>query len=216
LLNRKAKVQQSILFEWFFYVLLRKNLLKIALTMKKIHFSIVFKSFFVILTCLFSNLTIAQDQDNVIDNSKQFWDKVQFGGGLGLGIGSGYTDISVMPSAIYNVNEIVAVGVGLQFGYLSSKDYYSSFIYGGSIVGLVNPIPQIQLSAELEQVRVNTEYERINDIPGYSDNYWNTALYLGAGYRTGNVTIGGRYDVLFNDDKSLYGSAFMPFVRVYF
>lgn len=184
--------------------------------MKKIHPSIVFRSFFVILTSLFSNLTIAQDQDNAIDNNIQFWDKVQFGGGLGLGIGSGYTDISVMPSAIYNVNEIAAVGVGLQFGYLSSKNYYSSFVYGGSLIGLVNPIPEIQLSAELEQVRVNTDYEETNFRPSYSDNYWNTALYLGAGYRTGSVTVGARFDVLFNDERSLYGSAFMPFVRVYF
>ncbi|EJL62358.1 hypothetical protein PMI10_02897 [Flavobacterium sp. CF136] len=209
-----AKVQQSILFKSFFYVLLRKNLLKIDLTMRKIHLSVVFKSFFVILICLFSNLINAQDQNNVIDNTNQFWDKVQFGGGLGLGIGSGYTDISVMPSAIYNVNEIVAVGVGLQFGYLSSKNEYHSYVYGGSLIGLVNPIPQIQLSAELEQVRVNTEYEYVG--ADFSENYWNTALFLGAGYRTGNVTIGGRYDILFNADRSLYGSAFMPFVRVYF
>ena len=184
--------------------------------MKKIHFSIVFKSFFVILISLFSNLMRAQEENNVIDNNTQFWDKVQFGGGLGLGIGSGYTDISVMPSAIYNISEIVAVGVGLQFGYLSSKNYYKSYIYGGSIVGLVNPIPEIQLSAELEQVRVNTDYRANNSRPSFSDDYWNTALFLGAGYRTGNVTIGGRYDILFNNERSLYGSAFMPFVRVYF
>ncbi|TEB46372.1 hypothetical protein D0809_03520 [Flavobacterium circumlabens] len=185
--------------------------------MKENHFSIVFKSFFVILMFLFSNLAVSQTQQNyVIDNNPDFWDRVQFGGGLGLGIGSGYTDISVMPSAIYNINEIVAVGVGLQFGYLSSKNYYSSFVYGGSIVGLVNPIPEIQLSAELEQVRVNTDYESNNFRPAFSDNYWNTALYLGAGYRTGSVTVGARYDVLFDPDRSLYGSGFMPFVRVYF
>ena len=212
-----AKVQQSHLFKSFFYVLLRKNLLKIAATMKKNHFSIVFKSFFVILMFLFSNLSFSQEQPKyVIDNSNHFWDKVQFGGGLGLGIGSGYTDISVMPSAIYNFNEIFAVGVGLQFGYLSSKNYYDSFVYGGSLITLVNPIPEIQLSAELEQVRVNTDYDANNFRPSYSDDFWNTALYLGAGYRTGSVTIGARYDVLFNDEKSLYGSAFMPFVRVYF
>jgi hypothetical protein len=183
--------------------------------MNKIVFSIDCKSLFVILTVLFSGYACAQ-QNYVIDNSNHFWDKVQFGGGIGLGIGSGYTDISVMPSAIYNVNEIVAVGVGLQFGYLASKNYYDSFVYGGSLIGLVNPIPEVQLSAELEQVRVNTDYEATNYRPSYSDNFWNTALYLGAGYRTGNVTIGARYDVLFNDEKSLYGSAFMPFVRVYF
>ncbi|TDW49982.1 hypothetical protein EV144_102413 [Flavobacterium sp. 270] len=183
--------------------------------MSKNQISIVFNSFFVILTVLFSS-NVAAQQKYVIDNSNDFWDKVQFGGGLGLGIGSGYTDISVLPSAIYNVNEIVAVGVGLQFGYLSSKNYYSSFVYGGSLIGLVNPIPEIQLSAELEQVRVNTDYDSTPYRPAYSDNFWNTALYLGAGYRTGSVTIGARYDVLYDPDKSLYESGFMPFVRVYF
>lgn len=182
--------------------------------MNKKQFSIDCRCFFVILTVLFSSYTIAQ-QKYVIDNNN-FWDKVQFGGGLGLGFGSGYTDISVMPSAIYNVNEIVAVGAGLQFGYLSSKNYYESYVYGGSLITLVNPIPEIQLSAELEQVRVDTRYEANVNRPAFSDSYWNTALYLGAGYRTGNVTIGARYDVLYNPNKSLYGSGFMPFVRVYF
>jgi len=183
--------------------------------MNKIQISIDCKSFFVILTLLFSSLAIAQ-QTYVIDNKNNFWDKVQFGGGLGLGIGSGYTDISVMPSAIYNVNEIVAFGVGVQFGYLSSKNYYESYVYGGSLITLVNPIPELQLSAELEQVRVDTRYQSNNVRPAYSDNFWNTALYLGAGYRTGSVTVGARYDVLYNPNKSLYGSGFMPFVRVYF
>ncbi|TDP03953.1 hypothetical protein [Flavobacterium sp. 245] len=183
--------------------------------MNKNQISIVFKSFFVILTVLFSNSGNAQ-QNYVIDNSNHFWDKVQFGGGLGLGFGSGYTNISVMPSAIYNINPIVSMGVGLQFGYLYQKDYYESFVYGGSFITLVNPIPQVQLSAELEQVRVDTDYEENYYHPGFSDAYWNTALYLGAGYRTGNVTIGARYDVLYDPNKSLYGSGFMPFVRVYF
>lgn len=183
--------------------------------MNKIQFSIDCRYFFVILTVLFSSYSIAQ-QNYVINNKDNFWEKVQFGGGLGLGFGSGYTDISVMPSAIYNVNQIVAVGVGLQFGYLNSRNYYESYVYGGSLITLVNPIPEIQLSAELEQVRVNTDYDARNGFPQYSDNFWNTALYLGAGYRTGNVTIGARYDVLYDPDRSLYGSGFMPFVRVYF
>ncbi|WP_119788964.1 hypothetical protein [Flavobacterium anhuiense] len=183
--------------------------------MNKIQFSIDCRYYFVILAVLFSSYSIAQ-QKYVIDNSNHFWDKVQFGGGLGLGFGSGYTNISVMPSAIYNVNEIVAVGAGLQFGYLYQKNYYESFVWGGSLIGLVNPIPEIQLSAELEQVRVDTDYEENYYHPGFSDSYWNTALYLGAGYRTKNVTIGARYDVLYDPNKSLYGSGFMPFVRVYF
>jgi hypothetical protein len=35
-------------------------------------------------------------------------------------------------------------------------------------------------------------------------------FFLGAGYRSGNATIGARYNV--NDTNNIYGSAFMPFV----
>lgn len=49
-----------------------------------------------------------------------------------------------------------------------------------------------------------------------TDNFWNTALFLGAGYRTNNATIGIRYNVLHNDNNNIYTTAFMPFVRVYF
>ncbi|MBQ51085.1 MAG: hypothetical protein CMF35_05230, partial [Leeuwenhoekiella sp.] len=34
--------------------------------------------------------------------------------------------------------------------------------------------------------------------------------------RSGPVTIGARYNVLFNDNDSIYTSAIMPFVRFYF
>ena len=51
----------------------------------------------------------------------QFWKNVQFGGGIGLGFGSGYTDISLAPSAIYNFNEYVALGVGAQYKYLKQN-----------------------------------------------------------------------------------------------
>lgn len=79
------------------------------------------------------------------------------------------------------------------------------------MIGLINPVEQIQLSAELEQLRVNTTYE-----DNFKDDFWNTALFLGVGYRTNNVTVGIRYNVLFNRDKNVYNEAFMPFVRVYF
>ncbi|AYN05604.1 MULTISPECIES: hypothetical protein [unclassified Flavobacterium] len=183
--------------------------------MKKNHFSIVFKSIFIILGLLFSSGAVAQQKYYIPQKQNDFWSNVQFGGGVGLSFGSGYTDISLLPSAIYNINPIVAVGVGLQIGYVSSKNQYSSFLYGGSLIGLVSPIPEIQLSAELEQINVNTDYKYFGE-PRFSDNFWNTSLYLGAGYRTGNVTMGVRYNVLHDNNKSIYGEAFMPFVRVYF
>ncbi len=164
--------------------------------------------------------TIAAQQTNAAAND--FWNRVQFGGGLGLGFGSGYTDVTVAPGAIYNFNPYVSAGVGLQGSYVRMKHSYESYIYGGSLLGLFNPIEQVQLSAELEQLRVNTTFDSYyTDDYTYTrsklkDNFWNTALYLGAGYRVQNVTIGIRYNVLFDEDKSVYSEAFMPFIRAYF
>lgn len=162
-----------------------------------------------IIALLTIQLNFAQDTNTKSD----FWRHVQFGGGLGLGFGNNSTNISVSPSAIYNFNEKVALGFGLQYSYVRQKDYYTSHLYGGSIIGLVNPIPEVQLSAELEELRVSTSYDSLSLI---SENYWNTALFLGAGYRTNNATIGIRYNVLHNDNDNIYTTAFMPFVRVYF
>jgi hypothetical protein len=142
-----------------------------------------------------------------------FWKNVQIGGGLGLGFGSGYTNVSIAPSAIYNFNKYVSAGVGVQYSYLKQKDFYNSSLYGGSVIGLFNPIEQIQISLEIEQLRANVKLEGFN---GSSNNFWNTGLFFGAGYRMQNVTIGGRYNLLFQNDKGVYGDAFIPFVRVYF
>lgn len=167
----------------------------------------------ILLILLFSGNLVAQDKKTVYNQSTDFWNHVQFGGGIGVSIGSGYTDISLAPSAIYNVNEILSLGVGLQGGIISARNSYKSYTYGGSLIGLINPIQNVQLSVELEELGVSTKYS----YPTISTaQFWNTALYLGAGYKTGNVTIGARYDVLFDPDKRIYNSAFMPFVRVYF
>ncbi len=146
--------------------------------------------------------------------TNDFWDKVQLGGGFGLNIGSGFTDITIAPSAIYNFNQYVSLGIGLQGSYVSSKENYRATILGGSLISLFNPIDEIQLSVELEEMNVTTKYQLVgNDV---KTNFWNTGLYLGAGYRAENVTIGARYNVLFDKDKSVYSNALMPFVRVYF
>jgi hypothetical protein len=180
--------------------------------MKKYRFLYELKTILIVFILLFSRTLFGQSQGMPLNQPDKFWDKVQFGGGLGLNFGTGYTDINVSPSAIYNINSVVAVGTAVQFGYVSSKNYYTSTIYGGSLIGLINPIDEIQLSAELEEINVNTKNTGAN----FSTNFWNTSLYLGGGYRTGNVTVGVRYNVLFDKNKSYYNDAFMPFVRVYF
>jgi hypothetical protein len=102
------------------------------------------------------------------------------------------------PSAIYNFNEYVALGLGGQYTYLK-QNYYASHFYGGSIIGLFNPIPVIQLSAELEELRININLDGTSKL--------SRLLEYGsfrAGYRSGNATIGA-YNVL--NDTNIYGNA---------
>ena len=142
-----------------------------------------------------------------------FWNDVRFGGGIGLGFSNGYFNGSIAPSAIYQVNEQFATGVSLNFNYAKFDDD-RLLAYGGSVLALYNPIPFIQLSSEWEQLRVNRTYAL--DGGNLEDNYWSPALFLGIGYSNRNVTFGLRYDVLYDDNKSIYTNALMPFVRLYF
>lgn len=144
----------------------------------------------------------------------QFWDHVRFGGGIGLSFGNGFYSGTLAPSAIYQINRQLAVGAGLTGTYNSHKNRYNSTILGGSILTLYNIIPEIQFSAEFEELNVSRHYEY--DGLNYRDNYWYPALFMGVGFQNGPVTVGIRYDVLYRDTKSIYANAFVPFVRVYF
>lgn len=182
------------------------------------NFKINFLSFltFVLTSVLFLTAIpsgYAQETNNSQQKSN-FWKDVRFGGGLGLSFGSGYSNIMVAPSAIYEVNEYFSTGLGAQYSYVSSRDYFNSHLYGLSLVELFSPIPEAQISVELEQLRVNNTYTQFN--PEFKDDFWNTALFLGGGYRNQNVTIGVRYNVLYKEANNVYSQAWMPFVRVYF
>lgn len=146
--------------------------------------------------------------------SSDFWQNVRFGGGIGLSFGDGFFSGTLAPSAIYEFNPEVALGVGLNGTYNSLKNRYSSTIVGGSVLGLWNVIPEVQLSAEFEELFVSRKYDALLAIE--DDSYWYPALFVGAGFRNGFVTFGIRYDVLFDQEKSIYADAWMPFVRVYF
>ena len=182
--------------------------------MRSISVKIVIKTFLLVLVFgIFSK--IYGQTDLAVKQKSNFWKQVQFGGGFGLNIGTGFTDVTLAPNAIYNLNQYLALGAGLQGSIVSQKDYYSSAIYGVNTIVLINPVEEVQLSIELEQVRVNNTFR--NPTTGtVKDNFWNTGLFVGGGYRMENVTMGMRYNLLFNKDKNVYADAMMPFIRVYF
>ena len=175
--------------------------------MKKGIFNFLTKISLIAVFSLSMQLVSAQE-------NTRFRDKLRFGGSLGAAFGSGYTDVVVAPGALYEINQYGGVGLGLQCSYVNQKNHYSTLMYGGSILGVLNPIPQVQLSAELEQLRVNLDVDETYG--NYDRNFWNTALFFGIGYRADNVTVGLRYNVLFKEKELVYSDALMPFIRVYF
>jgi len=172
-----------------------KNYLKIVLILAFFSFN-------------FSTLKAQESQDS-------FWNNVRFGGGLGLSFGNGFFSGTIAPSAIYEFDNQFAAGIGLNATYAKRHNWFKSTILGASVISLYNPIEALQLSAEFEELNVNRDFDE-NFVANADDNYWYPALFLGAGYRTGNVTIGIRYDVLYDEDKSIFADPWMPFFRFYF
>lgn len=170
------------------------------------------KKYLFLFSLLFLTFTISTSAQTLnTQNNNSFIDNVRYGGGIGLSFGNDFFSGTLAPFALYEINPYIMTGAGLNLTY-SSFNNSELFVYGGSLIGLARPTPELQFSVEFEQLRVNRSYS-----DGASeDNYWYPALFLGVGYTSGPVTVGIRYDVLYDDDKSIYANAYMPFVRVLF
>ncbi len=168
-------------------------------------------SLITLLLCFVISFSMAQNSNSA---TNEFLQNVRFGGGIGLSFGDGFFSGTLAPSAIYEFNNQFALGIGLNGTYAKRKNLYKSSILGGSLIGLYSPIYELQFSAELEELNINRKFE--DNLTLQDDSYWYTALFLGTGYRTGNITFGIRYDVLYDEDKSIYADPWIPFVRVYF
>ena len=164
--------------------------------------------FFVLLFVGLISNSFCQNSDS------SFGDHLRYGGSFNVGFSNNYTTIGISPSVIYAFDNGFSTGLSLSYFYTKNKtinNTFSSNVYGGSIIGLYNTLSFLQLSVELEELNINYT-DRYFDY----DSYWNTALYLGLAYRSRNVSIGFRYDVLYDNQKSIYGSSISPVFRIYF
>lgn len=173
------------------------------------------KRIFLTITCSLLVFGILFAQQNDQKQKSDFWNHVRFGGGIGLNFGDGFFSGTLAPSAIYQFDPQFALGLGLSASYFKREDLFKSTVLGGSVIGLFNPIDALQLSTEFEQLHVNRDFDQ-DFVTNLDDKYWYPALFLGAGYRSGNFAFGIRYDVLYDEDKSIYADPWMPFMRFYF
>ena len=165
-----------------------------------------------VLSLLILGMSYAQ-----IDSKSQkseFWQKVRIGGALGFSFRGSDFSGTIAPSALYDVNQNISLGIGLSASVYNRKNLSKSTILGGSLIAFFNPIRELQLSAEFERLHVNRKYEGASTLEDLK--YWYPALFIGAGYRTGNLTFGMRYDLLYDRQESIYSEAWIPFIRFYF
>lgn len=145
---------------------------------------------------------------NTFCQKSDFWDNVQFGGGVSLGFGN-QTTIGISPSAIYNFEDGFALGAGLGYLYSEIGDF-STTAYNTTLISLYQTNFGIQLSGEFEYYfasQTNTFGSFKTDFP---------ALHFGIAYNQGRFAFGIRYDVLYDEDKSIFASPISPVVRFYF
>jgi len=162
---------------------------------------------YLFLTVLISISTFNYAQKNQ-NTPVNFWDNVQFGGGINLNFSNQYTILGISPSAIYNFSDKFASGVSVSYLYVKNKNISDPLsVYGASVLARYQPVEEIQLSTEFEE----------NFLKQGNISKTIPALYLGAGYNVSpNIAMGIRYDVLYDENNNIYPSAITPFIRVYF
>jgi len=170
------------------------------------------KIYFLFAIISLVHLNIFSQNSNL--DKLRFIDNVRFGGGFNIGVGNNYSTFSLSPSAIYDFSDKFGAGFSLTYVYVKNKSIQNSTtnLYGGSVLALFKPIYYLQVSTEYENLKINQNYYSENNI-----SQWQNALYFGLEYVTGNISMGLRYDVLFDKVKSITSSsALNPVFRIYF
>lgn len=82
-------------------------------------------NFFALFFLIFMNIASSMHAQQ---NTNHFGSFVRFGGGIALRFGEGLFSSTLAPSAIYEFNNQVAFGVGLNGSYNQQKNFYKSTI----------------------------------------------------------------------------------------
>jgi hypothetical protein len=160
-----------------------------------------------------SQTTTIVESDKTVDtlNIKEP-SRLKFGCGFGLNFLGG-TNISLSPNLTYKVSDKIAFGFGIQGSYAAIKNLQSTTTYGANVLALYTPIQKITMSLEFAQLRVSTK----NDIVDSTNNYWDSALFVGAGFNiTKKISLGAKYNLLYKENESVYTSPIIPFVNITF
>jgi hypothetical protein len=182
------------------------------------------KQIFIIalITCLCSNITLAQRELKDMDSDKQaekekekdentepWYDKISYGGNLTGGIGSNSSFFLIQPLALYRLLPRTMVGAGFTYAYWSQKyinQNGTTTTFSDNAIGLNFIVRQTifgPVFAHAEYMPMNfTAYNRYGD----EKRTWGNSLYLGGGYNSASNQRAGvyvlvLYDVLWQQDN---------------
>lgn len=143
--------------------------------------------------------------------------KWTYGGYAGVGGafgGSGGTSIYISPRGGYKITEDFEAGIAGNFTWTSNRHHSTIVLGGGPFVNYYFS-RNFYATGLFQQYFVNQKIKN-SDISGSVNE---SALYIGGGYmqHLGGKTymqIGGMYNVLYNSDRSIFSSGFVPSVGV--
>ena len=173
------------------------------------------KTALIIGVFLFSVNVHSQVTEVTITDSTATTEKpLKFGCGFGLNFVGG-TNIGLSPHLIYDLSDKISLGAGLQGNYTSIKNLQKTITYGANVIGQYNPIEKLTTLIEFAQLKVNTTTENVTG--DVKRDYWDSALFVGAGLNiTPKISLGAKYNLLYDKDESVYTSPIIPFVNITF
>ena len=126
-------------------------------TINKILFGFIL---ILVSTQVFSQEFITEDEATGNTEKLSFWDKVYFGGDLGMSFGS-YTYINIAPKAGYIFTDRFSAGVGVIYQYYnlaSTVNPYKTSVYGGKVFARFFVFDNLFLYSVTEIVSLESRY----------------------------------------------------------
>lgn len=159
---------------------------------------------------------------NVSINPTQYKaNKWRVGGGIGLGFGSNdYFGISITPFVSYEIAPSLEGGISTGYQYSKWSNSRQNLFNIGPYLNYY-PIPNLFTRVHYEYYTGKYKYDSGSSFMGedYDYNFDESALWLGAGYRSsGKIQFftGLMYNVLYDDDSSIFSTGLRPIVGVSF
>ena len=142
------------------------------------------------------------------------FEKITFGGNIGVGISSDYWNIGITPQIGYKLTPNFQVGAGIGYQYRGNKDddtyvdskkykyKYSESSVSFNLFARYFPVKFITMSVRPEIMR--TWYNKTVGDAKYKDNKFAPAVIVGAGIYTYPMIFEVNYELV-QDDYSPYG-----------